>query len=287
MRVVLVSAVSAHLLRAGDSKIVSIHFAAQVNGKDFACGDSYEGVGTTKSKITPRAFRFCVHNMRLVDDQGREVPITMREDGKWQGAGAALLDFENAHRPCANGPPEMNDTVVGEVEAGHRWRGVRFTLGVPFAVNHQELTSLPSPLNLTAMNWVWNVGHKFLRVDMASMGQPRGFFIHLGSTSCMPNQTKTTVPTSCAQPNRVEVNMEPFDPAHDVVIADLSRLLADTNVDTNAPNTPSGCMSTRTDPDCAGIFAHLGLAFRSNPAGKQDFFRTGSAITTSARASEQ
>jgi uncharacterized repeat protein (TIGR04052 family) len=276
-------AASACLLHGAERETMIVRFAAQVNGRPFVCGDSYEGVGTTKSKITPRDFRFYIHNLRLVDDQGQEVPFTLREDGKWQGAGTALLDFENAKGPCANGTPETNDTVVGELEAGHRWRGVRFTLGVPFPVNHQDLTTLPSPLNLTAMSWVWNVGHKFLRVDFASTGQPRGFFIHLGSTTCTPSQTKTTVPTSCAQPNRVEVSLEPFDPIHDVVIADLGRLLADTNVDVNAASTPGGCMSFPGDPDCVGIFAHFGLPYGRNPAGRQDFFAAGQSTTSTAR----
>jgi len=276
-------ALSGCLLCGAERETVTIRFAAQVNGRAFSCGESYEGIGTTKSKITLRDFRFYVHNVRLLDEKGQEVPLTLREDGKWQGAATALLDFENGHGPCANGTPETNDSVVGELEGGHRWRGVRFTLGVPFNVNHQDLTALPSPLNLTAMSWVWNVGHKFLRIDFASTGQPRGFFIHLGSTTCTPNQTKTTVPTSCAQPNRVEVSIEPFDPLHDVVLADLGRLLADTNVDVNAPNTPGGCMSFPGDPDCVGIFAHFGLPYGQNHAGKQDFFQSGQGAAGTAR----
>ena len=279
----IVASFSMALGAAGET--VSIRFAAQVNGKDFHCGDSFEGIGQTRSTITPRDFRFYVHNVRLIDDQGREAAVTLRDDGKWQGAETALLDFEDAHGPCMNGTPETNDSVVGEVEGGHRWTGVRFVLGVPFAVNHQDLTSLPSPLNLTAMSWVWNVGHKFLRIDFASTGQPRGFFIHLGSTTCTPNKTKTTVPTSCAQPNRVEVNLTPFDPAHDMVIADLGRLLADTNVDVNAPKTPGGCMSFPGDEDCIGIFQHFGLAYGNHPPGTQDFFAAGQRTVSSAKAS--
>ncbi len=36
---------------------VSLNFAAQINGQPFACGQRYDGVGTTRSSITPSDFR--------------------------------------------------------------------------------------------------------------------------------------------------------------------------------------------------------------------------------------
>jgi len=264
---------------------VVIHFVAQVNGKPFACGQSYEGIGITKSTIKPKDFRFYVSHVRLVAADGREVPVTLTEGTKWQADDTALLDFEDATGACINGTPETNDAVSGTVpRASQKWKALRFTLGVPFAVNHLELTSLPSPLNLTALEWVWSVGHKFARLDFGSTGLPNGFLVHLGSTGCTPNATKTTVPTSCAQPNRMDVEITDFDPAHDVVIADLGALLADSNVDVNTPKTASGCMSFPGDPECAPIFAHFGLPYGDNKAGSQDFFRKGAATTHTARA---
>ncbi len=263
---------------------VSIRFAAQVNGQPFACGQTYRDIGTTKSTIKPKDFRFYVSHVRLLDSEGRETPVTLTEGTKWQAEDTTLLDFEDATGSCINGTPETNDVILGTVPPGHTWKALRFTLGVPFSVNHLELTSLPSPLNLTALEWVWNVGHKFARLDFASTGQPAGFFVHLGSTGCTPNATKTTVPSSCAQPNRVEVEIQDFDLARDVVIADLGALLAGSNVDVNTPKTPNGCMSFPGDPECAPIFSHLGLPYGNNSSTPQDFFRKGSASTHSAQA---
>ncbi len=266
---------------------VAIHFQAQINGKPFSCNASYPEIGTSHSNIKPKDFRFYVNHVRLVDAAGNEFPVTMQEGTDWQADDTALLDFEDGTGQCINGTPETNDSVRGTVVSGHAWRALRFSLGVPFAVNHLELTSLPSPLNLTSMNWVWNAGHKFARIEFASDGQPRGYFVHLGSTGCMPNTTKTTVPTSCAQPNRPEVEIRDFDPSKEVVIADLAALLKDTNVDINQPHTPNGCMSSTDDTDCIGIFAHLGLPFGGKPAGEQDFFRKGAeAVPASLRAGE-
>ena len=75
----------------------------------------------------------------------------------------ALLDFENATGGCVNGTPDVNDRVTGTAPAGH-YTGLRFTLGVPFNKNHTDLTTQPSPLNLTALAWVWNAGRKFARL---------------------------------------------------------------------------------------------------------------------------
>jgi uncharacterized repeat protein (TIGR04052 family) len=269
----------APLAFSADMQSVSIRFQAMVGDKKFACGQAYEGIGTTHSRITPRDFRFYVQDVSLIDESGKAVPVELDQDGKWQLDDVALLDFENATAGCVNGTPDVNDHVAGQVPAGH-YSGLQFKVGVPFNKNHTELTSQPPPLNLTAMNWVWNAGRKFARIEFATTGLPRGFVLHLGSTDCTPNQTKTTVPTQCAQPNRPEIKIAGFDADRDIVIADLAPLFQDTNVDTNQPNTAAGCMSAPNDGDCAGIFANLGLSFAGKPGGAQSLLRKQTGPTT-------
>jgi uncharacterized repeat protein (TIGR04052 family) len=133
--------------------------------------------------------------------------------------------------------------------------------------------------------WAWNSGHKFARLDFSSTGNPRGFTVHLGSTGCMPNDTRDTIPTSCSSPNRVQVSFPLFDPSRQVVIADLGRLLQDTNVDMsqntpppgkeNEPRTSASCMSGPHSGDCIGLFANFGLPFGERPGSEQKFFRVG------------
>jgi len=264
---------------AADQK-VAIRFQAMVGKEKFACGQTYPGIGTTGSKIAPRDFRFYVHNVRLIDAKGVVVPVEL-EQSKWQLDDTALLDFEDGTWSCVNGTREVNDQLTGTVPAGN-YTALLFTLGVPFNKNHTELTSQPPPLNLTALSWVWNAGRKFARLDFASTGQPHGFAVHLGSTGCMPNETKITIPTNCSAPNRPEIRLDAFNPEKDIVIADLSALLKDTNVDINQPKTSEGCMSSPDDSDCAGIFANLGLPFGGKPAREQTFFRKADAAQGSA-----
>lgn len=258
----------------GADQTVNIAFKAVVGKEDFACGRSYPGIGTTKSTITPRDFRFYVHNIRLIDEKGNEVPVRLQQDEKWQLDDLALMDFEDATGGCGNGTPETHTTVTGTVPAEHSYRGLRFNIGVPFEKNHTELTAMPSPLNLTALAWVWNAGRKFARIDFSSTGAPRGFAVHIGSTGCTPNQTKITVPTSCSQPNRVAVEISDFDPAQDTVLADLGALLQDSNVDGNGKGM-AGCMSSPDTSACGPLFSNLGLPFPGQPVKPQTFFRIG------------
>jgi len=260
---------------AADQK-VSVRFQAMVGSEKFACGRTYPEIGTTSSTLSPRDFRFYIHNVALIDDTGKAVPVQLDQDGKWQLDDVALLDFEDATGGCVNGTPDVNDRIAGTIPQGH-YTGLRFTLGVPFNKNHTDLTAQPTPLNLTALAWVWNAGRKFLRLDFSSTGMPRGYSIHLGSTGCMPNNIKTAPPAQCSSPNRVEVELPGFNPQTDVVVADVATLLKDSNIDTNQENTPAGCMSNPDDGDCAPLFANLGLPFAGRPAGKQSFFRAGTA----------
>ena len=251
---------------------VTIQFGGAVNGAPFECGRGYDGVGANKSTITSEDFRFYVHDVRLVDAAGAEHLLELDQQTKWQIERTALIDLENKAGDCSNGTAETNFQVRGTVDAGGPWKGLRFTLGVPFNRNHTDLARMPAPLNLTAMAWTWNAGRRFARLDVKS---GEGFAIHLGSTGCMPNTTPTVLPTSCSSPNRATIDLPGFNPAKDVVVADLGRLLASTRVDQNALDTPGGCRSEPEDSDCAGIFANLGLPFGDAPAGPQKFFVTG------------
>jgi uncharacterized repeat protein (TIGR04052 family) len=288
---------------------VALRFQAVVGEQPFACGQTYAGIGSTHSSIVPSDYRFYVSEVALLDAQGRAVPVELDQDGIWQYRNLALLDFEDGTGPCRNGNAGLRDVVTGQVPDGH-YRGLRFTLGVPFELNHSDPTIAPSPLNLTSLFWAWQSGYRFVKIDMASSGQPQagetrkdlsmreqvenmaridqmkkagtppkrpptkaaGFSIHLGSTECA-SASLTTPPEVCRNPNRATVAFEPFDAGKNVIVADLASLLAATDVDVNAENSAPGCMAAPDDADCPGIMAGFGLPFGGQPAAAQRFFR--------------
>lgn len=264
---------------------VVIRFAALVNGQPFECGKSYPDIGTTRSVITPSDFRMYVSEVHLINRQGQAVKVELEQDKVWQLEDIALLDFENGQGSCRNGTSALNQSVRGRVPLG-QYEGLRFTLGVPFHRNHGDPTVAPAPLSSTAMFWNWQGGYKFLKFDTATSqqkatsvppsqhggGHASGFSVHLGSTGCA-SVSKTTAPSACQNPNRVIVNMSPFDVTKNVVIADIAPVLAHSNVDINAAGTSPGCMSFLGDADCVPIMPALGLPYMEHPAGEQQLFR--------------
>jgi uncharacterized repeat protein (TIGR04052 family) len=254
------------------SQAVELKFAAQINGQPFACGQRYEGVGTTRSTITPSDFRMYVSEVKLVRQDGSTVPVQLTQDGVWQLQSVALLDFENGTGPCRNGTEATNTSVRGQVPAGE-YTGVELTVGVPFAQNHQDPTVAPAPLNSTAMFWNWQGGYKFIKFDTASsgistdkpaaptaMGPVTRYSVHLGSTACA-GESKTQAPSACQNPNRMTVRFDGFDLRKNTVVADMGAVLAQANVDVNAKGTSPGCMSFPKDGDCPPVMQALGLAY--------------------------
>ena len=157
---------------ATDEMKVSLAFDAVVGGKPFACGQSYDAIGSTKSRITPSDLRFYVSEVELLDSSGKATPVTLEQDEIWQYKNLALLDFEDGTAACRNGNAGLHKVVAGTVPKGD-YQGVRFTLGVPFELNHGDPTIAPSPLNLTSMFWAWQSGYRFVKIDMATSGQPQ------------------------------------------------------------------------------------------------------------------
>jgi uncharacterized repeat protein (TIGR04052 family) len=252
---------------------VTIRFAAAVGDQPFSCAAKFDGIGTTASTIQVTDFRFFVSNLRLVRADGVEVAVTLAQDGLWQNGGVALVDFEDATGTCVNGTPETRSVIDGTAPAGD-YTGVRFALGLPFEVNHKEVTLQQSPLNLTRMFWSWNAGYKFMRLDLRSTGQPKGWMIHLGSTGCQPGDSPSTPPVSCKYANLATVDL-PYVMGRDEIRLDLKQLLAESNVDANQEKTAMGCMSGPTDQECAPLFKALGLGIGDAPAaGPQRVFST-------------
>ena len=251
-----------------DFEPVTIAFAAMVGDEPFVCGESYDGIGLQGSMVTPADFRFYIHNVRLLDDAGREVPVLLDQDGIWQLEDLALLDFEDKRAPCNLGTVQTNTTLRGVVPPGN-YDGIRFDLGVPFRLNHQDVAIAASPLVLTSMFWNWQGGYKFIRIDDAT----DLVRVHVGSTGCETDAPNSVI--GCSRPNRGEVYLPEFDPETDTIVADLAALLADSDLTVNHPDTPPGCMAGPGDSDCGPMMQNLGVNFENGlpDPSRQTFFQ--------------
>ncbi|MBF2063526.1 MAG: metallo-mystery pair system four-Cys motif protein [Calothrix sp. C42_A2020_038] len=266
---------------------VTIKFAGRVNNQTFACG-RYYNLGKPATNVTPLDFRFYVSDVSLINTKGQAVRLNLTQDGKWQYQNVALIDFENKTGACVNGTVETRDIVTGTVPKGN-YKALRFTVGVPENLNHEDSTLAPSPLNLTSLWWNWQFGYKFARIDFTSQlsstsqkqhshhdeAKSQAFFFHLGSTGCQSETTSQKPKTACSYPNRATITLNNFNPSKNIIVADIAKLLANNNLSRNQPGTAPGCMAEPNDKDCTGIMKNLGIPFGSQTSKqtpKQIFF---------------
>lgn len=253
---------------------VTIKFQAMVGDQEFHCDGSYK-LGASNAPVQVSDFRFYVSDVALLNHHGEAIPVTLEQDQRWQYQNVALLDFEDKAAGCGNGTVETRDHVTGTVAEGD-YAGLQFTLGVPFELNHEDATIAPSPLNLTSLFWNWRGGYKFARIDIDNPpgAAVEGFAIHLGSTGCKAEQKTQRPSGTCKNPNTVTVTFTDFDPTQDVVIADLAKLVVNSDVTSNTPETRSGCMSFPGDKDCPAVMRQFGLNYGKHKAdSEQVFFR--------------
>lgn len=287
---------------------------AFVAGKEaVACGKEIQNIGAGRNTAQIMDARFYITNIRLIDAQGIEVPFVLTPDNKWQSDKVALLDFEDGTGLCRDGGnSDLNDTVKGKAPA-ESYTGIVFDLGLPFEMNHADVATSKTPLNIQALWWNWQNGYKFARIDLATNAAApnNNFFIHLGSTGCgeammdhahgnahvadtsgtkamtstmamtattkMDMSAANKAPSSpCANPNLVSIRLNKFDPTQNRIVADLASLLTNVNLAQSKP-MPAGCMSGIEDPDCTRLFPNLGLSLKSgvcqNNCRGQRFFR--------------
>lgn len=221
---------------------VQIPFTAELFGTPISCESGGE------AQLTD--LRFYIHDLRMTDAGGRSQTVELENDGNWQHAGIALLDLENGAGACSNGTPATHSVVVGTVPRGD-YRGLAFTLGVPFDRNHRDPLLATAPLDDAAMHWHWRGGYKFLRAGLRTVDD--GFWVHLGSTGC---EGAITNISGCTAPNRVRVRIDDYVPGRDVVVIELGALLTPGELD---DSMPTDCSSGPAEAHCAVAFQALGL----------------------------
>ena len=221
---------------------VQLKFASTWNGAAINC----DSAPTSLTDL-----RFFVSNVKLVDTAGREHALTMSDNPPWQQQDVALIDLEDGNGACLNGSADMTSTLSGTIESNAVIQGLRFTVGVPFELNHANPLLAAAPLDQAAMHWHWRSGYKFMRAGVANATD--GFWMHLGSTACAGTVQNIT---SCAAPNRVDVVLDDFSPLSDVIEVDLSALFAKVDF---TDGVPGDCSSGPAEDACMAPFSALAL----------------------------
>ncbi len=240
-------------------RAVTLRFRGQVGTQPFACGQMYGDLGADRSTVTPVDFRFYVSEVKLLGAGGAETPLALTPDPLWQHADVALVDFEDGTGACETGTADTRLEVRGVAPAG-TYTGLRFTIGVPEALNHLDLIDSPAPLDQTALWWSWNLGHIFFAaVTRGTVGTStitHDHFVHVGSTGCNGDPALGEAVT-CSKANRAVITLDAFDADTQTVVVDFAGAVAQSQL------MRGGCHSFGPYESCDGPFGQLGMSWRS------------------------
>lgn len=263
---------------------MEISFVAAAGDKIVRCDQPINGLGTTWATAALRDLRFYVSDVALINDQGKSIPMKL-EINSWQTNELALIDLADASGACASSSPEINNRIVGTLPPGD-YQGIRFTVGVPHALNHSDYASAKPPLDVQAMSWAWQAGRKFMQVEInpeggvaraASQAAPgRSFLFHLGATGCKGNPVSGET-VQCERPNRLQMSLDRFDPKRQQITLDLVRLYAGVNI-LRDQGGALGCMSAASDPECRPIFKALGVDLVTGATAPQTESNSNTAV---------
>ncbi len=196
--------------------------------------------------------RFYISNPQVVTADGIVRDVGFAVERPWQNDVVALIDLEDGTGACENGTAEVATKLVGIVRNGD-YRTLRFTVGVPFRVNHGNPLTARPPLDDPDMHWHWRSGYKFLRAGVRT--ESDGFWIHVGSAGCEGTVGNIT---GCRFPNRIEVELDGFVPGESRVAIDLAKLTAGIEL---GDGTRTDCSSGPAEENCIAPFRALGIDF--------------------------
>ena len=219
------------------------------NGKAIHCANEFIHEERTWSYTQ---LQFFISNVSLKMNDGSWTPWTM-----------AVTDFQNSDVVLVG---EVCDKYITDEKSNKNWRilftkaidltqvsDIKFTLGVPFQLNHLNPLTQSSPLNVPSMFWVWQMGHKFLRLELTNENDD--WLFHLGSTGCRAPSPMRAPKEECLQPNRVEIEL-PFSTSSRILF-DLGALLKGVQL-----GNESSCQSALDDESCKVIMANVGVTGR-------------------------
>lgn len=191
--------------------------------------------------------------LRGRDDSWQQLALTNAPP--WQNERVALLDLGSAMRG--------NARVGGSVKAGD-YSGIRFSVAVPFDLNHANPIGAGAPLDRPELYWTWQSGYKFFRLEFQNDQHARAF--HLGSTGCSSASALRPPLRACAQPNIMRVELPSFDPGRqriEIRVSSLIRVFAEGN--------QSSCSGDyASDHTCISAYTATGLDHRSGSCAGPD-----------------
>lgn len=227
------------LISCGDEpKLYKLNFSPTFQGDVLNCNESFsnENIDWQLSQL-----QFFISHIELQDLNDNWQALPLKSQSK-QSDNIVLLGQDCEEKNSSN----WIVSFVNEV-ADSQFKKVRFSLGVPFELNHLNPLVQSSPLNDSSMFWVWQTGHKFVRFELEN--EETHWLFHLGSTGCKSPSVMRSPIKNCLNPNLFifEASI-----GSNGVEFDMTELL-----DGISLHAESSCQSSPENPSCQRLFMNM------------------------------
>jgi len=257
----------------------TLTFSPKYQNKPLNCLSSFNHQGKTWQYSQ---LQFFISEIELKSTNGQWQTWPLAEN-KYQSNEVALLgEYCQANKVMNQLTPGNWQLSFQQAIDAANVSQLRFTLGVPFSLNHQNPLLQASPLNVPSMFWVWQTGHKFFRLEMKEIRElepKNNWQFHLGSTGCKAPSPLRAPKKPCENANQTRITLDVK------VNSEVQKLQ---NIDVNLAGLFSeliitrenSCQSESYNKSCLALFKNIGL-LESQSQGLFKFTRTTPAKSLS------
>ncbi|WP_206484966.1 MbnP family copper-binding protein [Thalassotalea sp. G2M2-11] len=210
-----------------DQQVLDCSASIALNGKSWQLGQA----------------QFYLANIEIQNQQGQWQQLPLKVNAN-QNSTLALVG-----QHCAQHKQAYWQLVFEQGITFNNFQAIRFALGVPFSLNHQNPLTQETPLNVSSMFWVWQTGHKFARIELVS--EQDNWIFHLGSTGCQSPSVMRAPTNGCRYPNLYTFEL-PINKDDDTLTFDLAKLINGVQI-----TEQTSCQSERQNLVCQQLLQHL------------------------------
>jgi len=225
------------LIACQNKKPNRLTFIPVVNGQPIMCED---GFLVNEQKWRLKSFQFYISKIKLNGEMQN-----INYDGNLKEVNNRLALVGGACRGELNWQIELNSEP--ELKSV-----LEFELAVPFELNHKNPLTAQFPLNQPDMFWTWQLGHKFLRLDLVNQTEKgENWSFHLGSTGCDSASVMRSPKSPCKNPNRVSFSIKDFESNKPIYIA-FNNLVSGLEL-----SKRNSCMGDLNQSACSALYQNL------------------------------
>jgi uncharacterized repeat protein (TIGR04052 family) len=225
------------LIACQNKKPNRLTFIPIINGQPITCEDDFL---VNEQKWHLRSFQFYISKIQLNGEMQN-----INYDGNLKEVNNRLALVGGTCRDALNWQIELkSEAKLKSV--------LEFELAVPFELNHKNPLTAQFPLNQSDMFWTWQLGHKFLRLDLVNQTEKdENWSFHLGSTGCDSASVMRSPKSPCKNPNRVSFSIKDFESNKPIYIT-FNNLVSGLEL-----SKKTSCMGDLNQSACSALYQNL------------------------------